>query len=297
MNLGKRTRLHRLLHSFGPGEGTCLVLPVDQGLEHGPRDFFTNPTATDPRFQLQLARDGGFSAIAWQVGIAQKYMVDFAGEVPLILKLNGKTDIPPGDAPLSPVLASVEDACRLGAEAVGYTMYIGSARQDEDFRQFAEVRVEAEALGMPVIIWAYPRGEAMEQKGGRDSQYAVEYGARVAAEVGADMVKVNFPKPYSDRDLESPKPYDELRLEPAEQIRRVIEAASGVPVLISGGSKVSEADLLEKARLSMEAGATGLIFGRNIWQRPMEEALDLAARLKALMLDARRERVAVTTEG
>jgi len=289
MNLGKRTRLHRLLFAHGPGNGACLVLPVDQGLEHGPRDFASNPAAADPRYQLQIARDGGFSAIALQVGLAERYMGDFAGVVPLILKLNGKTDIPPDDEPLSPLLASVETACALGADAVGYTMYIGSPRQDEDFRQFAQVREEAEALGMPAIIWAYPRGEAIEAKGGRDCQYAVEYGARIAAEVGADLVKVNFPVPLSSRDADSPAPYKTLTLTPAEQIARVVAAAAGVPVLVSGGPKHTEQELLEKAQLSMAAGATGLIFGRNIWQRPLAEALALAEKLKGIMRKAERK--------
>jgi class I fructose-bisphosphate aldolase len=203
---GKRIRLHRLLYKYGPGNGTLLFLPIDQGLEHGPVDFFANPDSADPGFQLKLAKEGGYSGIVYQVGLAEKYMREFAGEVPLILKLNGKTNIPSDEYAFSPLTASVEDAVRLGADAVGYTLYVGSPAQDEDMRQFAEIREDCEAYGMPLIMWAYPRGEAIEAKGGRDSLYAVDYAARVACELGADLVKLTFPE-YDES--ESPGGYGE----------------------------------------------------------------------------------------
>src|SRR5579862_4475368 len=112
---GKRTRLHRLLYTFGPANGTLLFLPIDQGLEHGPRDFFANPASKDPEFQLRIAKEGGFSGIVFHIGLAEKYMQHYAGEVPLVLKLNGKTEIPSDHAPISPMTATVEDAVRLGA--------------------------------------------------------------------------------------------------------------------------------------------------------------------------------------
>ncbi len=133
LSIGKRARLHRLLYGAGPGNGTLMLLPIDQGLEHGPRDFFPNPPAKNPEFQLQLAKEGKFSGIVFQVGIASKYMAKFAGEVPLVLKLNGKTEIPSDKSPLSPCIASVEDAVRLGADAVGYTLYVGWPQQEADF--------------------------------------------------------------------------------------------------------------------------------------------------------------------
>src|SRR5262249_37276664 len=158
----------------------------------------------------------------FQYGIAEKYMRAYAGRVPLVLKLNGKTEIPSDRAPLSPVESTVEDAVRLGADAIGYTLYIGSPRQDEDFKQFANVRTEAERYGMPVIVWAYPRGEAIEEKGGRDSVYAVDYAARVAAELGADVVKFNFPKAVEpERRAQLPKPYDTLQESDEQMIARV----------------------------------------------------------------------------
>ena len=144
LGTGKRARLHRLLYGAGPANGTLMMLPIDQGLEHGPRDFFVNPAAKDPEFQLKLAINGHFSGIVYQIGIAEKYMAKYAGQIPLVLKLNGKTEIPSDAEPLSPLLASVEDAVRLGADAVGYTLYIGSPQQSADFTQFRHVREEAD---------------------------------------------------------------------------------------------------------------------------------------------------------
>ena len=117
-----------------------MLLPIDQGIEHGPRDFFPNPASKDPEYQFRLAAEAGYSALACQIGMAEKYYPDYAGQVPLILKVNGKTDIPPSDDALSTCNASVEDAVRLGADAVGYTLYVGSPRQDEDLAQLRQVR-------------------------------------------------------------------------------------------------------------------------------------------------------------
>ena len=283
LSTGKRTRLRRLLYGAGPANGTALLLPIDQGLEHGPRDFFSNPASADPTYQLRLADEGSFSGIAFHIGLAEQYFHSFAGRVPLVLKLNGKTEIPSDSAPLSPLLASVEEAVRLGADAVGYTLYVGSGRQAEDFAQFYLVRQAAERLGMPVIVWAYPRGESVEARGGRDSLWAIEYAARVALELGADVVKVNFPKRDPERDRRSPAPYNELDISEADAIGRVVQSAGRALVLFSGGERAADDELLRKARLGMEAGATGLIFGRNIWQRPLTDALAISRDLTALL--------------
>ncbi len=278
---GKLTRLKRLLYQHGPGGGTLLVLPIDQGLEHGPVDFFSNPDALDPQYQYDLASEGKFSAIALHIGLAEKYFHEYAGDVPLILKLNGKTTIPGDAQPFSPLTGTVEDAVRLGADAVGYTIYVGSPAQDRDFLQFLEVRREAQRLGMPLIVWAYPRGEAVAKKGGKESLYAIDYAARVAHELGADVVKLNYPV-ASEKDAESPAPYNTLRLPPSEAFRKVVQSAGRSLVLVSGGEKVEDAELLRKVRSSMDAGATGIIFGRNLWQRPKAEALRLTRELHAI---------------
>ena len=290
---GKKARLYRLLHKYGPGNGRLMILPIDQGLEHGPRDFFVNPESLNPEFQLRLALEGGFSAIAFQIGLAEKYLRTFAGKVPLILKINGKTEVPPDDDAFSPCNASVEDAVRLGADAVGYTSYIGSPRQDDDFIQFGRVRREAERAGMPVIMWAYPRGKYMETKGGRDSLYAVDYAARIAQELGADVVKVNYPKVDEEKRAQYPKEYRDLKLGKREMLEKVVASAGRTLTLMSGGSKRSDEELFDDVRVALEAGVTGFIFGRNMWQRRFGEALEVAGKITKMTQEISRPAAAV----
>ncbi len=280
LSTGKKTRLHRILYRHGLGNGTAIFLPYDQGLEHGPRDFFANPAASDPAYVIKLALEGGFNGVAIQIGLAEKFYWDYAGEVPLILKLNGKTDIADTIDPLSPVNASVRDAVRLGADAVGYTLYVGSPAQEHDFRQYLAIRDEARQLGMPLIVWSYPRGTAIDAKGGKDSFYAVDYAARTASELGADVVKVNFPHPEKQAGV----PADYQRdISPQQAIDAVVASANRTLLLVSGGEKAGDAAMLDKARQSMEAGATGLIFGRNVWQREHSESLRFAAELREIL--------------
>ncbi|MBV9102105.1 MAG: fructose-bisphosphate aldolase [Candidatus Eremiobacteraeota bacterium] len=285
MNLstGKRARLHRLMYEHGPANGTLMLLPIDQGLEHGPVDFFDNPVSLDTEWVLRLAVEGGFSGIAYHVGLAEKYQRPYAGRVPLILKINGKTNIPPDDEAFSPLTSSVEDAVRLGADAVGYTLYVGSPRQDDDLRQCNDVRRACERLGMPFIIWSYPRGSAVKAKGGQDSLYAIDYAARVACEVGADIVKLNMPKWDSAKASSSPRPYNTMETTDLEGLSKVVKSAGRTLVLVSGGSKESDDDMLHKARVAMEAGCVGLIFGRNMWQRDWDDALTMSSKLHELM--------------
>jgi class I fructose-bisphosphate aldolase len=282
---GKRARLRRLLFEFGPGNGTLLLLPIDQGIEHGPRDFFPNPASKDPEYQFKLAAEAGYSAIACQIGLATKYYPDYAGVVPLILKVNGKTDIPPSDEALSTTNASVEDAVRLGADAVGYTLYVGSPRQDEDLHQLKGVREDCERYGMPLVIWAYPRGRDVEAKGGRDSFYAIDYAARLSMEMGADVVKLNYPKLNPEKDKDAPAPYDEGNFSEEEALRHVVESAGRSLVVLSGGSKADDEVVLGHTRAIMEAGGSGVIFGRNVWQREWGEALEIIAQIKETLLN------------
>lgn len=280
LDTGKKARLHRILHEHGLRNGTALFLPYDQGLEHGPRDFFANPAASDPKYIVRLAVEGGFNGIVLQVGLAEKFYWDYAGQIPLVLKLNGKTDIPPADEALSPLHASVEDAVRLGADAVGYTLYVGTPAQEHDFAQYRQVRADAQRLGMPLIVWAYPRGSAIAAKGGQDSFYAVDYAARVASELGADLVKVNFPHP--EKQSGAPEQYD-TRFSSQQAIDAVVRSANRSLVLVSGGAKAGDEAMLEKARESMEAGATGLIFGRNVWQREHTESMRFITQLREIL--------------
>jgi class I fructose-bisphosphate aldolase len=284
---GKRTRLRRLLYEFGPGHGTLLFLPIDQGVEHGPRDFFPNPASKDPEYQFRLAAEAGYSALACGYGMASKYYPDYAGQVPLILKLNSKTEIPPSDEAFSPCHATVEDAVRLGADAVGYTLYVGSPKQEEDFIQVGQVRRDCDRFGMPLVIWAYPRGRDIEKVGGRDSFYAIDYAARVAMEMGADVVKLNMPKLNPEKDKDSPAPYNEGRFTQEEAIRHAVESAGRALVVLSGGSKVDDDKLLEQTRMIMEAGGSGVIFGRNVWQRDWNDALKIIQQIKDTLLKSR----------
>jgi class I fructose-bisphosphate aldolase len=285
---GKRTRLRRLLFEFGPGQGTLLLLPIDQGIEHGPRDFFPNPASKDPEYQFRLAAEAGYSAIACQIGLAEKYYPDYAGQVPLLLKVNAKTDLPPSDDALSTTNASVEDAVRLGADAVGYTLYVGSPRQDQDLRQLQGVREACDRYGMPLVIWAYPRGSAVSAKGGQNSFYAIDYAARLAMEMGADVVKLNMPKIDPEKDKDAPAPYNELDVSQEEAVRHVVESAGRSLVVLSGGSKIDDDALLGQTRMIMEAGGTGVIYGRNVWQREWSAAREIIDQIKEIMLSSVR---------
>lgn len=283
LSLGKRVRLYRLMYEHGPGNGKMMILPIDQGMEHGPVDFFPNPPSANPDFQFRLAEKCSFSGIALHLGLAQKYAGRYAGKVPIVLKINGKTRIPSDAHALSAMTASVEDAVRIGADAVGYTLYVGSPNQHADFLQFRRVKADADRYGMPVIVWAYPRGEAIEKKGGRDSLYAIDYAARVACELGADVVKLNVPVDDPKRKKDQPEPYASLDLTLEERVRKVIESAGKTLVLFSGGHKVDDAELLRRARVCVEQGAAGLIFGRNIWQREWDDAVKMATELHQIL--------------
>ncbi|MBV8163043.1 MAG: fructose-bisphosphate aldolase [Candidatus Eremiobacteraeota bacterium] len=283
LSAGKRARLHRMLYEYGPANGTLLLLPIDQGLEHGPVDFFDNPDSIDPEYEYQLAIDGNYSGIALHFGLAKKYFYKHAGKVPLLLKINGKTNIPSDDEAFSPLTGSVEDAVRLGADAVGYTLYVGSPRQGDDIAQLTRVREDCDRYGMPLVVWSYPRGKAVKEKGGQDSLYAIDYAARVACELGADIVKLNEPK-LSDSDKQ-PKPYPTIQFSEADAIRKVVTSAGRTLVLLSGGSKVGDEDLLRKTRAAMEAGVTGLIFGRNLWQRRRPDALEITNKIQQILKD------------
>lgn len=283
ISLGKQMRLRRILYEFGPGKGKAILLPIDHGIEHGPKDFFDNPDAADPEYQLKLAARGGYSGIVFHVGLAEKYMRRYAGRVPLVVKINGRTSIPSDDDAFSPLDASVEDAVRLGADGVGYTLYVGSPSQDRDIRQFSDVRRDCERWGMPLIMWAYPRGSAVEKKGGRDSLFAVDYAARMACELGADMVKLNEPLVSNPKKADEPKPYNTLQYTEQESLERVIRSAGKTFVLFSGGTRVDDTELLHKVDVCMKAGATGFLFGRNMWQRPLKEAIEITEKVKEIM--------------
>jgi len=283
LNLGKRVRLHRMMYEHGPGKGKLMIRPIDQGLEHGPVDFFPNPPSADPEFQFKLAVKGGYSGIALHLGLAEKYAPKYAGKIPIVLKINGKTRIPSAAEPVSPMTGSVEDAVRIGADAIGYTLYVGSPNQHTDFTQFRKVKADAERYGMPIIMWAYPRGEAIDKKGGRNSLFAVDYAARVADELGADIVKLNVPVDDPKTRSSQRAPYDKLELSYEESVSKVVKSAGKCLVLFSGGGMISDEEVIRRAKACIEQGATGLIFGRNLWQREWDDALAMTKKLKDMM--------------
>ena len=292
---GELTRVRQMLRS----NGTSLILPYDQFIEHDCRHLEADSDAGNPDYILDLAIAGGYNAVAIHYGLARRFWARTEGAVPLLLKINGKTSFPSQAQAISSHTSWVEDAGRLGAVGVGYTMYYGSPRQDEDLPQLAEVRRRCEELGLPLVVWAYPRGEAIDAKGGRDSSYALESAARMAAEMGATIIKSNIPKPapqgFEDnndvpsyfRGIEA-----ELRalgeLEQAqERARRVVRAAQGVPVLFSGGSKKGDDDLMAHAKAAVDAGAFGFIFGRNMWKRARTHALEITEKVQGVLDSSR----------
>lgn len=285
---GKKEKIRLMIQKADAG-GKLIFLPFDHGLEHGPSDFFPAPETVDPESQLSVAKEVGFSGVAIQIGLAEKYWQkpEYKEHIPLVLKLNGKTNIPPADDAFSPLTATVEDAVRLGATAVGYTLYVGSPRQDEDFIQFMNVRKDAYEADLPIIMWAYPRGKyAIEEYGGKSSFAMVDYASRVANELGADFAKIPFPEPPKDGEYKDKKfsGYNELlEMSGMEMLAWCAASAGSTGVLISGGSKIGDEDMLEKVRQSMQAGADGLLFGRNIWQRPYDESIAVAKKVKKVL--------------
>ena len=281
---GKRARLHRLLFEFGPGNGTLLLLPIDQGIEHGPRDFFPNPASKDPEYQFRLAAEAGYSALACQIGLAEKYYPDYAGQVPLILKVNGKTDVPPSDEAFSTTNASVEDAVRLGADAVGYTLYVGSPRQDEDLHQLKGVREDCDRYGMPLVIWAYPRGRAIDEEGRprlllRDRLRGADGDGDGRRRRQAQHAEA---RPREGQGLAGP--YNEIEVTQDEAIPHCVASAGRALVVLSGRLEGRRRDRARAHAVIMEAGGSGVIFGRNVWQREWNEALEIIGQIKETLL-------------
>lgn len=289
---GELSRLRQIVRK----SGTTLILPYDQFIEHDNRHVDPNPKAADPDYICKLAEEGGYNAVAIHYGLAKRYWTKLAGSVPLLLKINGKTSIPDQSRPLSVPTAFVEDAVRLGAMGVGYTMYYGSPRQDEDLPQLALVREECDRYGMPLVVWAYPRGTDVEAKGGKDCSYMVESAVRMAVEMGASVIKANLPVPTKVEDYFDnsgvPGYYKDvekklLGLPPKEQkwerAKRVVEAAQGVPVLFSGGSEIGDEDLFENAQACIDAGCFGFIFGRNMWKRDLNHAMGITGKFQKML--------------
>jgi class I fructose-bisphosphate aldolase len=234
--------------------GKTFMLAYDQGLEHGPSDF-TDENA-NPEFILEIARKAKVNAIILQKGIAEKYY-NPKKDVPLVLKLNGKTNLFQGE-PISKQLCSVKEALELGAKAVGYTIYLGSSHEAEMLQEFGKIEEEAHEHNLPIIAWMYPRGSAIKEI----TPEIIAYAARVGLEIGADFVKINYTGNVAT-------------------FSNVIKEAGKCKVLALGGAKKGDAQFLEEVKKIMLAGATGMAIGRNIWQN--KDPVHMAKTVKKLI--------------
>jgi len=238
-------------------KGKALFLAYDQGLEHGPSDF--NDKNVDPSYIIKIAKKGGYTGIIFQKGIAEKYHSELKkAKVPLILKLNGKTNLFKGE-PIARQLCSVKEAVKLGAVAVGYTIYIGSDYEDEMMQEFSKIEQEAHAKGIPVITWIYPRGKSIK---GKSEKELMAYAARTGLEIGADIIKIRY-----DGNL--------------EDLTWAVKSAGKTKVVIAGGVKKDEKLLLKQVEEIMQAGCVGLAIGRNVWQS--KDPLTITRKLKKVI--------------
>jgi len=238
-------------------KGKFLFLAYDQGIEHGPTDF--NDENVDPKYVLDIAKRGKFTAIIFQKGIVEKYSEEIEKlKIPLVIKLNGKTNLVKGD-PISTQLTSVSEAVKLGAVAVGYTIYLGSIHEPEMLREFENIEREAHKRGLPIIVWMYPRGKSVE---GKSKTELMAYATRVALEIGADVVKI--------------EPSGNLK-----DLAWAVKAAGKVKVVSAGGHKEDERELIKRVKIYTKAGFSGMAIGRNVWQS--KDPIKIANKLKKII--------------
>jgi len=240
-------------------KGKALFLAYDHGFEHGPKDLIGK--SLDPEYILDLAVKGGYTGIILQKGIAEKYYTDtkYQKAVPLILKINGKTNISQTTDPYSSINCSVDYAKKLGAKAVGYTIYLGSKYERKMLADFGKIQEQAHQLKMAAIAWIYPRGSAVEDE---TSSEMTAYAARVGLELGADMIKIK----YSGSE---------------ETFRKAVQSAGETKVVLSGGLKIEEEAFLDEIQRVMNVGAIGVAVGRNVWQR--DEALAITKKIRQII--------------
>ena len=277
-NPGTLTNLARLLnHGTLAGTGKLVILPVDQGFEHGPaRSFAMNPAAYDPRYHFELALEAGCNAYAAPLGFLEAGAREFAGELPLILKLNNHDVLLEEKDPSQAVTASVADAVRLGCVAIGFTIYPGSEHRLTMYSQLRDVAEEAKRAGLAVVVWSYPRGSGLSKEG-ETALDVTAYAAHIAAQLGAHVIKVKLPSAH----LEQPaarKVYEKQAVPAstlAERVRHVVQATfSGRRVVIfSGGAADTDEAVFEQVRAIRDGGGFGSIIGRNSFQRTRKDAV------------------------
>ena len=279
-NPGTRTNLARLLnHGRLAGTGRLVILPVDQGFEHGPaRSFAVNPPAYNPAYHFRLAIEAGCNAYAAPLGFIEAGAAEFAGEIPIILKINDHDLLHDEKDPLSAVTGSVKDAIRLGCVAVGFTIYPGSANAQAMYQQCREMVAEAKANGLVAVVWSYPRGTDISKEG-ETAIDVVAYAAQIAAQLGAHVIKVKPPTQHIEQP-EAKKVYEKTNVPIStlsERVRHVVQSAfDGQRIVIFSGGATKENDetLYDEYRAIRDGGGFGSIIGRNSFQRQKPHALE-----------------------
>jgi class I fructose-bisphosphate aldolase len=283
-NAGVRSKLYRLLsHGKLGGTGRMLIFPADQGFEHGPgRSFVINPEAYDPCYHIQLAIDAGFSAYAAPLGFLEAVASDFAGRIPLILKLNGRDQLHVDPDPMLAQIATVQDALRLGCTAVGYTIYPGTNKRRILYELLRDIIREAKVVGLPVLVWSYPRGASIP----KDAETAADitaYAAHLAAQMGAHIISLKIPTEHVEHnDTRILFEKHGVKLATLEdRLRHVQQAAfqGRRLVLYSGGPRGDTDILVKEAKAIRNAGAAGQMIGRNTFQRTRAQALEMVNQL------------------
>jgi class I fructose-bisphosphate aldolase len=280
-NPGVLTNLARVLnHGTLAGTGKLVILPVDQGFEHGPsRSFAPNPAGYDPDYHFQLAVDAGCNAYAAPLGFLEAGAARFAGQVPLILKLNNSDTLAKME-PCPSVTGSVRDALRLGCAAIGFTIYPGSSARNTMYEEIRALILEAKEHGLPTVIWSYPRGSGLTKEG-EQAVDVTAYAAQIACQLGAHIVKVKPPKDVVFQD-EAKKVFEKYAIPTktlADRVRHVVQSSfNGRRIVIfSGGEAKDTASILAEVKEIAAGGGFGSIMGRNSFQRPRAEALQLLA--------------------
>lgn len=280
-NPGVLTNLARLLnHGRLAGTGKMVILPVDQGFEHGPaRSFAFNPAAYDPHYHFKLAIEAGLNAYAAPLGMLEAGAAEFAGDIPLILKVNNHDSLQEEKDPLGAQTAAISDALRLGCVAIGYTIYPGTAERRLLYEQLMRLTQEAKSAGLAVVVWSYARGSTLTTKG-ETALDVIAYSAQIAAQLGANIIKVKLPSEHLEQD-EAKKVYEKYgipRHTLTERVQHVVQSAFNgrrIVIFSGGGKKDNDEAVLEEIRAIQSGGGFGSIIGRNAFQREKTDALHL----------------------
>lgn len=282
---GVLTNLARLMNTGAlAGTGKLVILPVDQGFEHGPaRSFQPNPAGYDPDYHPQLAIESGCNAYAAPLGFLEAVAGKLNGEIPLILKLNNSDTLSKVE-PMSALTGSVKDAVRLGCAAIGYTIYPGSPLRNQQYQDLRDLIAEAKSYGLPTVLWAYPRGNM--SKDGETAIDVVAYAAQISAQLGAHIIKVKPPKDFIEQ-AEAKKVFEKYQIPTktmADRVRHVVQSAfNGKRIVIfSGGEAKDTPALLEEIKGINAGGGFGSIMGRNAFQRPQAESVQLLKDVMAI---------------